>query len=111
MADTTESARHGFTPEQMDWIEKRLEAHANRSGNDRSGELSMFKWAIGGLFVLGLAPAGYLATEIHSVETGIRAEIAVYREGIAEHRAAIADLAKGLARIEAILEERLPRDR
>ena len=111
MADRTEPARHGFTPEQMDWIERRLEAHANRSGGDRSGELSMLKWAVGGLFVLGLATAGYLSTQIQSVETGLRADIAVNREGIAENRAAITDLAKGQARIEAILEERLPRNR
>ncbi len=118
MAGTTEPARHGFTLEQMDWIERRLEAQANRSGGYRSGEISMLKWAIGGLFVLGLATAGYLSTQIQSVETALRGEIAESRDAIAENRNAIAenrdaiaDLAKGLARIEAILDERLPRDR
>lgn len=117
LADTTEPTRHGFTPEQMDWIERRLEAHTNRyrSGNDRGGELSMLKWAIGGLFVLGLATAGYLATQMQSVENELRTEIGSVREElrgeIAANRSAIAELAEGQARIEAILEERLPRDR
>ena len=45
-----------------------------------------------------------LRTEIGSVRNELRGEIAV-------NRAAITELANGLARIEAILEERLPRDR
>ena len=111
LADTTESARHGFTPEQMDWIEGWLEALAIRSNGDRSGEVSMFKRATGGLVVLGLATTGYLSAQIQSVEDGLRGEIAVNREGIAENRAVIADFAKGLARIEAFLDERLLRGR
>ncbi len=141
MANTTEHARHGFTPEQMAWLEKQFEAHAERLGSDRDsllvtrlgahaeplrsdhgGEVSMLKWAIGGLFVLGIAATGYLSSQIRSVEDELRTEIGAVRnelreeiadnrEGIADNRAAIADLGKGLARIEAILEERLPRDR
>ncbi len=56
---------------------------------------------IGGVLVaLGIAATGFLYSEIGSV-----------REGVGENRAAISELAKGQARIEAILEERLPRDR
>ncbi len=57
-----------------------------------------------GLLALGLAVSGFLWTEIGSVRTELREEIR-------ENRAAIAQLAEGQARIEAILEERLPRDR
>ena len=61
-------------------------------------------WLFGGLFAAGLAVSGVLWSEIGSV----RAEL---REEIRENRDAISELAEGLARIEAILEERLPRDR
>lgn len=39
MADATEPTRHGFTPEQMDWLEKRFAARAERSRGDRGGEV------------------------------------------------------------------------
>ncbi len=59
-------------------------------------------WLIGGLAVAGLAGFGILWGEIGS----LREEV---REEIRENRTAITELAKGQARIEAILDERLPR--
>ena len=50
-------------------------------------------WMFGGLLALGLAVSGVLWAAISA------------------NRDAIAELAKGVTRIEAILEERLPRDR
>ena len=51
----------------------------------------------------GIATADFIRAEIGSVRE-------VLRRMIAENRAGIAELAKGQARIESILEERLPRD-
>ena len=125
MSDTTEPTRQSFTPEQIDLLEKRFKAHAERLGTNRVGEISMLKWAIGGLFVLGIAATGYLSTQIRSVEEELRTEIGSVeeelrteiesvrdelREEITANRTQIAELARGQARIEAILEERLPRN-
>ncbi len=59
-------------------------------------------WIIDGLTALGVVAFGVLWSEIGSVRAGLGEEIR-------ENRAAIVELAKGQARIEAILEERLPR--
>ncbi len=117
MADATERTRHGFTREQVDFL---LETFARRSaqGFDRPTQM----WLIGGLVAIGIAVAGViwaeigsvrteLRNEIGSVRTELRNEIGSVREEVRENRAAIAELAKGQARIEAILEERLPRAR
>ena len=141
----------------MEWIEKRIEALVLRPQADRGAEVAMLKWIIGGVVVLGMAVAGYLATQINSVEDALRTEIQwaedalrteiklvddtlsaeielvedtlsaeiklvedelrteiqsvedVLRKEIAANRAAIGNLEQGLERIEAILEERLPR--
>ena len=110
MADATERTRHGFTPEQIDFLQE-LIARRVSQGFDRSTQM----WLIGGLVAAGLAVAGVLWAEIGSVREDLGSEIgsvrAELREEIRENRAAIAELAKGQARIEAILEERLPRDR
>ena len=80
MADASEGTRHGFDrPTQM--------------------------WLIGGLVAIGLAVAGMIWGQIGSN----RAEIRENRAAISANRDAIAELAEGIARIEAILEERLPR--
>ena len=68
-------------------------------------------WLFGGLFAAGLAVSGVLWSEIGSVRAELREEIRENRTAIAVNRDAISELAEGLARIEAILEERLPRDR
>ena len=95
LAGTTERNTHGFTQEQLDFL---LETIARKSaqGFDRPTQM----WLIGGLVAIGIAVAGVIWSEIGSVRDEVRA-----------NRAAIAELAKGQARIEAILEERLPRDR
>ena len=77
-----------------------LIAHRAVQGFDRPTQM----WLIGGLVAAGLAVSGVLWSEIGSLRTE-------FREEIRENRSAIAELAKGQARIEAILEERLPRDR
>ena len=97
MADATERTTHGFTREQLDFLRDEF-ARKTVQGFDRPTQM----WLIGGLVAAGLAVSGVLWSEIGSV----RAEL---REEIRENRAAIAELAKGQARIEAILEERLPR--
>ena len=86
-------------------------AHRTAQGFDRPTQM----WLIGGLVAAGLAVSGVLWAEIGSVREELRAEIGSVRtelgEKISANRDAIAELAKGQARIEAILEERLPRDR
>ena len=57
-------------------------------------------WLIGGLVAIGLAVSSVLWSEIRA-----------NRDAITELAKGQAELAKGQARIEAILEERLPRDR
>ena len=118
MADAAERTRHGFTREQLEFLREEFGRKA-AEGFDRSTQM----WLIGGLVVLGLAVSAFLWAEIGSVREDLRAEISSVRgeigsvrEEIRENRAAIsanrdaiAELAKGMARIEAILEERLPR--
>ena len=99
MANAAERNRHGFTPEQIDFLQE-LIARRAAQGFDRP----TLMWLFGGLVAAVLAAFGILWSEIGSVRSELREEIR-------ENRAAIAELAKGQARIEAILEERLPRDR
>lgn len=117
MADGTELTRHGFTQEQLDFLFETL-APKTEPGFDRPTLL----WLIGILVVIGLAVSGVLWAEIGSVREELRTEIGSVRseigsvreelsEKISANRDAIAELAKGQARIEAILEERLPRAR
>ena len=84
MADASEGTRHGFDrPTQM--------------------------WLIGGLVAIGIAVSSVLWGQIGSVRAELREEIRENRAAITANRDAIAELAEGIARIEAILEERLPR--
>ena len=120
MADATQGTRHGFTREQLDFLREEF-AQKAAQGFDRP----MLMWVIGGLVAIGIAIAGILSlqiganraeigsvrAEIGSVRVELREEIRENRAAIAANQAAIAELAKGQARIEAILEERLPRDR
>ena len=113
MADATERTRHGFTQQQLEFLRDEFARKAVQ-GFDRPTQM----WLIGGLVVLGLVVSAFLWAEIGSVREDLRAEISSVREEIRENRASIvelakgqAELAKGQARIEAILEERLPRDR
>ncbi len=112
----TDAAEHGFTPDQVNWLDRRFGAgpHLVGQGFDRS----TIMWMVGGLVAMGIAAAGglyvVLGDRIDSVRTevqSVRTEIQSVRGEIRENRAAIAELARGQARIEAILEERLPRDR
>ena len=106
----TERTRHGFTPEQIEFLQE-LIARKATPGFDRPKLMCL----IGGLVAAGLAVAGLLWAEIGSVREELGFEIgsvrAELREEIRENRSAIAELAKGQARIEAILDERLPRNR
>ena len=117
MADTTERTIHGFTQEQFDFLREEY-ARKTAQGFDRPTQM----WLIGGLVAVGLAVSGVIWAEIGSVREELRAEISSVRgeigsvrtelrEEIQANRDAITELAEGLARIEAILEERLPRDR
>ena len=107
LADDTERTRHGFTQEQLAFLFETL-APRTEPGFDRSTLL----WLIGILVAIALAVSGFIWAELHSLRSGfgsIRTELVSLREEIRENGAAIAELAKGQARIEAILEERLPR--
>ena len=104
MAETTERTIHGFTQEQFDFLREEY-ARKTAQGFDRSTQM----WLIGGLVVLGLAVSAFLWAEIGSVRSEISSVRVELREEIQANRDAIAELAKGQARIEAILEERLPR--
>ncbi|MYH50275.1 MAG: hypothetical protein F4151_12295 [Gammaproteobacteria bacterium] len=120
MADVTERTGHGFTREQLDFLQETF-ARRSAQGFDRS----TLKWLFGGLFAAGLAISGLLwaeigsvrseigsvRSEIGSVRSELRAEIRENRIAIAELAKGQAEIAKGLARLEAIIEERLPRDR
>ena len=123
LSDASEWIRHGFTREQADFLENKISRRPVQ-GFDRSTQM----WLIGGLFATGLAVSGVIWAEIGSVrdelgagigsvrdelgdEIGsVRQEISSFREEVLQNRAAIAELAKGLTRIETILEERLPKD-
>ncbi|MXY16009.1 MAG: hypothetical protein F4Y57_03145 [Acidobacteria bacterium] len=106
MADATERDRHGFTREQIEFLRETL-GRPSAQGFDRPTQM----WPFGGLVAVGLAMSGFLWAEIGSVRTELRAEVRENRAAISANRDAIAELAKGQARIEAILEERLPRNR
>ncbi|MYG28115.1 MAG: hypothetical protein F4213_19190 [Boseongicola sp. SB0677_bin_26] len=114
MADATERTQHGFTREQIEFLRETLGRPAAQ-GFDRPTQM----WLIGGIVAAGLLVSGALWTEIGSVREELRSELrfeigsvrSELQKEIRENRAVIAELAKGLARIEAILEERLPRDR
>ena len=86
-----ETAKHGFTPEQLAWLEKRF--NAVRPVADRGFDRATMMWIIGGLTALGVAVSGVLYAEIATVRDQVQANTAA------------------LARIEVILDERLPRDR
>ena len=109
MADATERTRHGFTRQQVEFLQ---ETFARKSVQGFNRPMQM--WLIGGLVAIGIAVSGVMWAEIGSIRDELRAEIGSVREELREdiraNRDAIADLAKGQARIEAILKERLPRD-
>ncbi len=105
-----DTANDAFTPEQIAWMEKR--SNAIRPTVDRVFDRTTLMWIIGGLTALGVVVAGLLYEEIGKNRAEIgknRAEIGKNRAEIGKNRAAIVELAKGQARIEAILDERLPR--
>lgn len=79
--------------EQFDFLRDEFAQKAVQ-GFDRPTQM----WLIGGLVALGLAVSGVMWSEIRA-----------NRDAIAANRDAIAEIAEGVARIEAILEERLPR--
>ena len=131
MAEVTKRNMHGFTREQIDFLRETL-GRPPAQGFD----WPTLKWMFGVLVAAGLAMSGFLWAEIGSVRDELRAEIGSVRaeigsvraeigsvraeigsvrtelrEEIRENRVAITELAKGQARIEAILEERLPRAR
>ena len=81
------AVNHGFTAEQSAWLAAQFSVAQSNTGFDKA----TIKWMIGGLVAIGSAVAGVIWSEFR------------------ENRSAITDLAKGQARIEAILNERLPR--
>ena len=81
------AVNHGFTAEQSAWLAAQFSAARSNTGFDKA----TIKWMVGGLVAIGIAVAGVIWSEIR------------------ENRSAITELAKGQARIEAILNERLPR--
>ena len=97
-----ETADHGFTPEQLAWLERRF--GAVRPVLERGFDRATIMWIVGGLTALGVAVSGALYAEIGSVREELRTEIASVRDQVQANTAA-------LARIEAILDERLPRNR
>ena len=106
-ADTTQVA---FTDGQLAWLDRWLERRLEDRwpGAGRSFDRATIMWITGGLTALGVAAFSVLRAEIGSLRTEMQQEIR-------ENRAAIIELAKGQARMEAILEaildERLPRPR
>ena len=85
MAEMTD---YGFTPEQLAWLEKRF--NAVRPVADRGFDRATMMWIIAGLTALGVAVSGVLYAEIATVRDQVQANTAA------------------LARIEVILDARLP---
>ena len=122
MVEVTDRWTHGFTREQFDFLQKTF-AYKSEPGFARQTQT----WLFAGIVVLGIAATGFLWTEIGSVRGELRTEIGSVRTEISsvkhelqteissvgdevhENRTAILELVKGQSRIEAILEERLPR--
>ena len=103
---------HGFTAEQSAWLAAQFSAAQSNTGFDKA----TIKWMIGGLTALGLAAVAFLWSEIGSVREELRTEIGSVRAEVRENRAEIGSVrdqvqanTAALARIEAILNERLPR--
>ncbi len=107
-----ETAEHGFTSEQMAWLEWRF---STLQRIDRSLDRATIMWIIGGLTALGVAVSGVLYSEIGSVRDELRAEIGSVRDELRDEMGSLRDQVQAntaaLARIEAILNERLPRNR
>lgn len=100
----------------MAWLEKRFKAV--RPVADRGFDRATIMWIVGGLTALGVAVSGVLYAEIGSVRQELRTEIGSVRVEIGSLRVEIGSLrdqvqenTAALARIEAILDERLPRSR
>ena len=93
-----DSVKEAFSEEQIAWLERRFGAgHSTAESGYDKGTL---RTVAAGLFALGLAATAFLYAEIGTV----RGEIGSLRDQVQDNRAA-------LARIEAILDERLPRDK
>ena len=113
-ADTTQVA---FTDGQLAWLDRWLERRLEDRwpGVGRSFDRATIMWIIGGLTALGVVAFGVLRAEIGSVRAEVGSLRTEMQQEIRENRAAIIELAKGQARMEAILEaildERLPRPR
>ncbi len=113
------TAKDAFTPEQVVWLEKRINAAWSQA--ERGFDKATLMWIIGGLTALGVAASAFLYNEIGSVRDELRAEIGTVRAEIGTVRdelrveigtvrAQVSDNRASLARIEAILNERLPRN-
>jgi len=91
-----ETSPNGFTPQQLREIDRRIKAAAG------PGDLPTLKWVIGGLFLLVLGSTAFLFEKMEASRDELRGEIGAVRDQIQTN-------ASALVRIEAILEERLPR--
>ena len=121
MADVSALTDSGFIKEQAAGLAKWLAENRTEQSTIDGRTL---KWLLGGIVALGVAFAGAFYTELRFVRAELGGEIAALRMELGGEIAAlrkelggeimanrddIADLAQGQARIEAILEERLPR--
>lgn len=106
------SAKEAFTQEQVAWLEKRF--GAGRGSADPAYDKGTVRTAAAGLFALGLAASAFLYSETGSVReelrSELRTEIGSVRSEMGALRDQVQDNRAALARIEAILDERLPRD-
>ena len=113
------SAKDTFTQEQIAWLERRF--GAGRSTGESGYDKGTLRTVAAGLFALGLAATAFLYAEVGSVRDELRAEIGSVqhelnaeivsvRGEIGSLRDQVQDNRAALARIEAILDERLPRD-
>lgn len=101
-----DAVNHGFTKEQVNWLDQRI-SFSISSATIPGSEISLLKWVIGGLFILGLTTAGFLFAAIKSVSAeigSVREEIGSVRKEIGSVRENVSDLAQSVARIEGLLE-------
>ena len=75
---------------------------------ERVYDKGTIKWLLGLLTAIWLAAFGVVYAKMDSTEKGLRAEIAAVRDDVASVRADVASNGERLARIETLLQERLP---
>ena len=99
-----ETTVHGFTPEQLAWLDRRVNsAHPDSIAFDKS----TIKWLIGGLTTLGLAVSGILYMEISSLQETIGSmqnDIRTIQSDIKTNQANIQSIQADIQIVQAVIQ-------